>query len=223
MLALATTSSSSMQEVSAYSVAIPISQPSSLDKILTYPRKREFPNAIDASPSSSSSSQKEDEQVAFTKSDQRSSASRSTYNLGIGKNKPVVPRRNDGTSRAAVSHPQSVLEATRYWSDHEAVREYPAPIQSTEDMFATKPKKTLPVVNPTRQAHDVLTILGDSSISDDPLRHPQQLKSQPIMVPSTEQRGAQLDVNTVWVEMLIHSEQLKQQRQILATAAAAPN
>jgi len=32
-----------------------------------------------------------------------------------------------------------------------------------------------------------------------------------------------LDVNTVWVEMLIHSEQIKRQASLLAAAAAAVN
>ena len=44
------------------------------------------------------------------------------------------------------------------------------------------------------------------------------------MVPSSQQRKSQLDVNTVWVEMLIHSEQLKQQqhqeRQVLEAVLA---
>ena len=226
MMALAT-SSSSVQEVRAYSVAIPISQPSSFDKILAYPRTKEVPTAIDTS-----THRKEDDSVAFFNKQERSTASRSTYDLGIGKNKPVLSKRdNDGTFNAAVSQPQSVFEATRYWSDHEAVREYPSPTQSTEDMFANdiKPKKALPMVNPTRQAHDVLTILvgTNSSPLDDPsttTAEQRQQKKHPIMVPSTEQRGPQLDVNTVWVEMLIHSEQLKQQqRLVLATAAAAAN
>ena len=227
LLALATTSSN-VEEANGYSVAVPVTHPSNLENILACStRKRDPVREINTL-----SLQEEVEVAALVGDNQRSSSSnRSTYDLGIGKNRPVhLTQQNDSAftashNTATKSHGRSVFEVTQFWNDHQAVRKYPAPDPSTvASDTSTKPKNILPVVNPTRQARDMLTIVKESPGVSSHQPKLQQPRSQPIMVPSSQQRKSQLDVNTVWVEMLIHSEQLKQQqhqeRQVLEAVLA---
>ena len=211
MLALAT---SSVHEASGYTVAAPISKPIGCNiphvdiPGNTRHSHLKIPSKIDTT------FFRKDQEV-FGVLNRRSS--RSTYDLGLGKNKPVVSRRKDGSTNTATSNsdqPRTVVEATQYWNEHQTAREFPAPTSTVivvDAATAPKPKKTLPVVNPTRRAHDVLAILATDT-SDRQATSPQ---NKPVMVSSAP---VQLDVNTIWVEMLIHSEQLK--RQGLAAAAA---
>jgi len=154
---------------------------------------------------------------------------RTTYDLGLGKNQPVTLTNPLQNSKA--SEERTVYEAIHYWNEYESVREYPRPQSSTSTSTSTsipagKARKVLPVVNPTRQNRDVLAIWSNSDGRRK--EHPQQHQiiresAAPTIMTSFSSRPVKLDVNTVWVEMLIHSEQIKRQASLLAAAAAAVN
>lgn len=141
-----------------------------------------------------------------------SKPSRITYDLGLGKNKPVVSNIHPPT--LAMDDMDS-WDPLIHWNEYESVREFPSPLNIVESdklAIAAAPTKRRKIVsiNPTRYMEDSLPILPKS---------PQKVasfKSQvtvPVMTRSDASQ--QLDVNTVWVEMLIHSEQLR-----FATATA---
>ena len=148
----------------------------------------------------------------------------SSYSLGTGKNQPIVGGRK---SRHHVSNQHQYYQmndsklnqdATRYLTEYESVRPYPSPLdsikqndqqQTTKQQSEKKTKKVLPVVQLKRQSQDSLEILDTSSASEYDHKSP----SEPVQhyVPTIMAKAGQrqLDLNTVWVEMLIHSEQLK--------------
>lgn len=116
--------------------------------------------------------------------------SKSTYSLGLGKNQPLVPTREELT--------ENVYKAVQYLNEHQAVSEYPSPqsvlgqVAAAQEAVATKPPVKGPIV-PVRLANDVVGI------------HTEQSKAPVAFVLSANQ----LDLNTAWVEMLIHEQQLK--------------
>lgn len=213
MLALAI--STVQQEATGYTIAAPLPKPTSLNyinadiDISIYHRSPDLmPTVIE-------------KLSAFRKNEplfgvvERQTTPKSMYDLGIGKNKPVVVARrssDDDSAATSAAKPRSVLEATQYWNEHQSVREYPCPQTNVDIFAAAKPaKKVLPVVHPTRHSYDELNILQTD--------HDQSHQNKPIMVRSETSAPVQLDVNTAWVEMLIHHEQLKSQG-LLAVAAA---
>lgn len=129
-----------------------------------------------------------------------SSPPRSAYDLGLGKNQPVVQK----TSQATI-HDIDMAEALQYWTEYESVNEFPSPLNQEEVSYETTqtPSKTtkrkIMPINPARLVEESLPILPTQS-------------DAPVMFQSD---SSQLDVNTAWVEMLIHSEQ---QKFALATA-----
>ena len=140
------------------------------------------------------------------------------YDLGLGKNKPVVTH----TTRAEIMPPTDndhIFEPTRFLIEHESVRSYPSPMDSkisgSQSRTDNRKNKNLPRVKHRRHSEDVLLIRDPDSITnadayykDDNVRHP-------VIVPihhfSTGMNGQaeKLDVNTVWVEMMLHNEQKK--------------
>jgi len=158
----------------------------------------------------------------------------SQYQLGIGRNPPVL--KGSTTNTAPSCLPLTHEEAFQYLDcmEHQATREYPSPAfvanaASKEDArrdsmpaiaFTTLQEKTpetdaatsstpsttdgnkkkkLQVIRYNRRSEDVLTI--SSSRSN---------KKQPTIVAHTREK---LDVNTAWVEMLLHSENMKAAQQ----------
>ena len=118
--------------------------------------------------------------------------SKPTYDLGIGKNKPLY--------NIEASCIEEIEGATKFLVEHESVRAYPSPLmvdashKASSNPTTTKPKKVLPKVQLKRKATDSLSI-GNDDISN---------------IPQIRQTSSvQLDLNTVWVEMMIHSEQSK--------------
>jgi len=148
------------------------------------------------------------------------------YDLGLGKNKPVVTH----TTRAEIMPPtdnNQFLEPTRFLIEHESVRSYPSPMDSeisrsqnrTNDRtIGNRKNKNLPRVKHRRQSEDVLLIRDPDSIrnaDEDDNNYKDGNVRHPVIVPihrfSTEQNdeAEKLDVNTVWVEMMLHNEQKK--------------
>lgn len=111
------------------------------------------------------------------------------YSLGLGRNPPVT------NTYQAVLPPEDVQTASQYWMVPEPAVEFPSPLsrQDTSTPQPTHPsrkpkRKTVPLY-PKRQSEDVLTISKNG-----------------VMSPA---RSTKLDPNTMWVEMLIHNQQVQ--------------
>ena len=143
----------------------------------------------------------------------------STYDLGLGKNQPVVAFQ--GKITPAVSTTETTDSSTEYLIEYQAVREYPSPLTNNGQQVAevilppsrrneVNKKKVLPKVRLQRQAEEHLFIYdADSNEAQPPtsLSSKSSTSSSTIkMVPISKDK---LDINTAWVEMLIHSEQMK--------------
>jgi len=131
------------------------------------------------------------------------------YDLGLGKNSIVKNGRADGKPSA-----DQDLDPTRFLIEHESVRSYPSPLnsdsesQSRNNNRTNSNRKKLPKVQHRRHSEDVLCIVDQDYCNDDNFDHPVIV---PINHCSTGSNGpaAKFDVNTVWVEMMIHNEQKK--------------
>lgn len=110
------------------------------------------------------------------KNHQPSIKTRQTYDLGLGKNKPV-----NGKATILAD------DITQFLVEHESVRPFPAPVQEK--------KHPLPKVQPERKSKDTLHIKSHHHTAHLPR--------------ISRNSGEQLDVNTIWVEMMIHSEKMK--------------
>jgi len=166
-----------------------------------------------------------------------------SYDLGIGKNPPVstmTSRRNE--KRMPTFTGKTIEETVMYWSEHEAVREYPSPLLKSPTSTISSTRPELPKVQFERRSQDSLKIepypflssnqkyrsKSEVSIQDHtsfPYQRGKSLSLCSSRTPSTTKcsngeapAGApsfharptsdstQLDVNTVWVEMMIHSQ-----------------
>ncbi len=133
-----------------------------------------------------------------------------TYDLGLGKNKPVTNKRAEKTNPTDISqHP------AQFMIQHDAVSDYPSPLAvASESNLSSKPtRKNLPKVNHRRHSEDVLHIRDFPSSQNDQNNHQKEENSfHPIIAPINALPGAtatKFDVNTVWVEMMLHSERNK--------------
>ena len=125
-----------------------------------------------------------------------------SYDLGLGKNQPV-----HGGKRNTQSINTNIDQVVRHMVQHESTRPYPSPLVvqvKKEEQTAPaiplvaqlpKKKKQLPKVQLERKAQDVLKILHSHNM--------ESLSSLPTMVGKHQH----VDLNTVWVEMLIHNQQ----------------
>jgi hypothetical protein len=108
------------------------------------------------------------------------------YDLGLGKNAPLITNE-----QTRVDETRNVQKASQFWMVNEPVVIYPSPAQSSsqeEHHQVSRKRKSMPLI-PKRQSEDVLQISSDRVMS----------KTQ----------SHQLDLNTPWVEMLIHCQQMK--------------
>ncbi len=125
------------------------------------------------------------------------------YDLGIGKNQPVYGK----ASQAKI--PENNFESTRYLVDHDATREYPSPIQQP---IKTPTKHSIPIVQHQRRTKDVLHIDHPTPANKNHHRggHSSSSHSNPISLPHIRATSNdQLDLNTIWVELMLHSEHIK--------------
>lgn len=121
------------------------------------------------------------------------------YDLGLGKNAPL----NTSQTQLPV---QDVQTASQFWSSNEPAVTFPSPLSRGDEpsesivqpqpKLSKKPKRKSVPLNHKRQSQDLLEISGDC------------ITRRSAMVSSAKQQ--QLDVNTVWVEMLIHNQQQMQ-------------
>mmetsp|Transcript_2331 Transcript_2331/g.6219 ORF Transcript_2331/g.6219 Transcript_2331/m.6219 type:complete len:217 (+) Transcript_2331:120-770(+) len=145
------------------------------------------------------------------------------YDLGIGKNPPVVNRYADDY----LSSLDKGYNPTQFLVEHETVRPYPSPLDldfqslprniENQNELKQRKRKNLPKVHHRRHSEDVLRI-------EDPTcnrktrgtDHNNVHLCRPTIVPINRKisvdknpRAVKLDVNTVWVEMMLHHEHSK--------------
>jgi hypothetical protein len=97
--------------------------------------------------------------------------------------------------------------ATQYWVDYESVREYPSPLPAeARNDTPKKKKKQHPPLIPNRLTDDsqlkIVAATPTSSTVQSP--HPPRVLVQPSM-----RSGRSFDINTAWIELLIHEQQTK--------------
>jgi len=124
------------------------------------------------------------------------------YDLGIGKNKPVINKRVYETSTTNAS-----IDPTQFLVEHEAVSTYPSPMDSNSNHKTKSARKNLPKVNHRRHSEDVLHIRDSHSVRNVENDRSGDNFSHSVIVPIHS--AAKLDVNTVWVEMMLHNERSK--------------
>ena len=139
------------------------------------------------------------------------------YDLGIGKNKPVNLHSYDVSSSATISEEESLGMAGEFIIEHVPVYEIPSPLTRPDDhqsQSAQPQKRVLPKVQPERKVQDVLNIHqislveGSSNSMLDSKNH-----YHPVMT-SIQNEPMKLDLNTIWVEMMLHDEMTKLQNVI---------
>mmetsp|Transcript_24178 Transcript_24178/g.51024 ORF Transcript_24178/g.51024 Transcript_24178/m.51024 type:complete len:218 (+) Transcript_24178:109-762(+) len=148
------------------------------------------------------------------------------YDLGIGKNQPVVVNRNinNESSSSSSSLVDNQLDPTQFLIEHESVRSYLSPLDLVDPKSQTSScrkqkeskdnkRKNLPKVQHRRHSKDVLHIQDPSCTAntkdnDTYYRHPIIFPINNMSMESSE-IAVKLDPNTVWVEMMLHYEHSK--------------
>ena len=142
------------------------------------------------------------------------------YSLGIGKNLPVPTARIAMSSSSLPSPEDCPYEACRFLMEHQAVREYPSPSQNedpapnNDGLSATNIETRKASIPPerirySRRSEDALMILESRNDKQRSNSKNRARKSKQIIVAHTSKK---LDMNTAWVEMLLHCEKEKLQK-----------
>lgn len=138
------------------------------------------------------------------------------YDLGLGKNKPVTNKRTGESSPVDKS-----LDPTQFLIEYESIQTYPSPQNLASQVYSRnsderkRKRKILPRVQHRRHSEDVLRIRDPDSIVHIDTNCQDDNYCHPIIVPinhipsENNAPGTKLDVNTVWVEMMLHHEQKK--------------
>jgi len=149
-------------------------------------------------------------ETSATQTTRKTSQKTFKYDLGLGKNKPVTSKSQQlPTELGSVD---LSLNPTQFLVDHVSVRSYPSPLDSSSRNKSSEPKRrreNLPRIQHRRHSEDVLRIRDHISVENS---KPYKDSFYPVMVPITKNYSAarvKLDVNTVWVEMMLHNEQQK--------------
>jgi hypothetical protein len=141
-----------------------------------------------------------------------------SYDLGIGRNFPFVSKGQQGEAqRERKSRDQSVFHhaTVEFWNEHQAVRDLPDPGRRTPSVKAARKGSKVKQIVPNRLAIDALAImeydeyLGETKASGSSSFSRAQNGPHPIMTVAGSFSVRNLDVNTPWVEMLIHEQQQK--------------
>ena len=145
-----------------------------------------------------------------------------SYDLGLGKNRPLLQSPRSGFLPESVNlasgqesepkpAPQNVA-AVQHWVDHDVFREQPPPL----DRKRTASPPTVQKVTRKRRVVSRRRLVHTRSTGDDELRIV-ELSAKNATVTSKFSRSLgvahtskrQLNLNTPWVEMLIHEQQRK--------------
>jgi hypothetical protein len=164
----------------AYSASVPME---ARRVAVSFPHKEDLltsAKAISSSPFTASHSA----------SDARPATSRSKYSLG-----PLVT--------------DDIATATQYLVEHDSVREYPSPLAVVKPSDTQpKAKKAHPPLIPNRLTDDsLLKIVAESP---DEASSPVKSTLPPrVLVQPSMRSGRSFDINTAWIELLIHEQQTK--------------
>jgi hypothetical protein len=160
------------------------------------------------------------------KTSSRTKKPRASYNLGQEMNPPVVSKSKDTTSFRRVNFngfpPPAIEAVTQYWVEHEAVREYPSPYKNAalrqkvkesmdkdKDASKTKPR-SLRTIFPNRMVgDDVLRIHHAAELNKHSSGRRDFVAADKVAVAVWQTPGRHFEINTTWVEMLIHEQQMK--------------
>ena len=135
------------------------------------------------------------------------------YDLGLGKNGPVTTRSEQATkSTTTTTESTTAYETAQYWNEFESVNPLPNPSEQLRNAAQavttaatgtasnnSNNKKKNPRPNPR--------VMPKRFHRDDfAIQMQQQQQELPVMSTSNRRN---FDVNTAWVEMLIHEQELK--------------
>jgi BRCT domain type II-containing protein len=154
---------------------------------------------------------------------------RASYNLGLERNPPIVFESKDTTSCNRVNFsgcPSTAIEAvTQYWVEHEAVREYPSPHKNAALRRTVKESMDKDKKASKTKARSSRSIFPNRMTGDDVLRIHNAAQESNTHCTSTgrmdfvaadqeavavwQTPGRHFDLNTSWVERLIHEQQMK--------------
>lgn len=136
----------------------------------------------------------------------RVSRTRKSYDLGLGRNRPVY----------GISLVTTKEQSTEFWVEHEATQALPSPLDQSSSEPTTKTeavtaKKAVPRVKHERRTKEELHIDHPMSFHDQATSEQvEAARGNSTVLPSIRATSdVQLDVNTIWVEMMLHSEQMK--------------
>lgn len=147
-----------------------------------------IPAVVPTTQATSPPPQEQQQQTETTGKSTNTRSSPVSYDLGLGKNAPVGFHSPTPTTTTT----DDVYRAAQFLLEHEAAVPYPAPLQK-KNQTQQQPKCPLPPVPLQRFSDDVLKIVQDDQ------------KAAPTAFASDNE----WDLNTPWVEMLIHEQQAK--------------
>lgn len=133
---------------------------------------------------------------------------RASYDLGLGKNSPI--NRYSDTYRQFESRRNQdydVYQAVEYLLEHSAVVDFPSPLRANAAgpaTTSTQNKKLSTPIVPTRFSDDMLTIVNSPHAKSNGV---ESLNDRPVAF--SAHIRPQWDLNTPWVEMLIHEQKMK--------------
>lgn len=126
-----------------------------------------------------------------------------TYALGLGKNQPVLGSSMTANRITSAETSEDVHQAVQFWTGHNAVNNIPSPYENlklAENLIAGAQSKSNPRpshIVPTRLAEDLLSISNNHRVGEE------------SRGPTVSGDLQAMDLNTPWIEMLIHEQQLK--------------
>lgn len=152
------------------------------------------------------------------------------YDLGLGKNH-AINSGNDNNNFSSLSHLSSeerLKDPTQFLVEHEAVRSYPSPLinskssqindyrnneerNKSSNNNSKRKRKNLPIVRHVRKSQDFLHIQDAAEVDNN-----EGFGHHPIIIPINHSSSVgdntpvvKFDLNTVWVEMMLHNEHKK--------------
>merc|ERR1712194_95890 len=154
------------------------------------------------------------------------------YDLGLGKNHAVnrINHDNELLSLSHLSSDERLKDPTQFLVEHEAVRSYPSPLinskssqindnqhneelnKSSGNNNSKNKQRSLPIVRHIRKSQDFLHIQDAAEVNDSDESFDQQTIIIPINYSSStgdNKPAVKFDLNTVWVEMMLHNEHKK--------------
>ena len=148
-----------------------------------------------------------------------------SYDIGIGKNLPFSSNDFDSDH---TDNDVDIYEAAQFMVEHESIQRFPSPLDNNRQQHLpetgrqdkeqpeviqakTDTPKSLPKVAPKRQLEDVLFIATRDNLHHEKKSNNHeklastQSNAHAVMIQHRHSR--KLDVNSIWVEMLIYDQQ----------------